>query len=195
MAATSTMLPLGSEAPSFRLKDTEAKIVSLDDVKDAKAYLIMFVCNHCPYVIHVAKELAEIGREYSEKGVAIFAINSNDPEQYPEDSLENMKMKAEEWGWTFPYLVDETQEVAKAYRAACTPDLYVFDENKKLVYRGQLDNSRPGNNIPVTGSDLRHALDAVLAGEKPSEEQKPSVGCSIKWKPGNEPEYMKLVMR
>lgn len=191
MSATSTMLlPLGTEAPDFALPNVlSGQMVKRDDFKEAKALVVIFACNHCPYVIHVKDEIARIAEEYQAKGVAFVAINSNDVEQYPEDSPENMKLKAEEWGWKFPYLFDETQEVAKAYRAACTPDFFVFDSARRLVYRGQLDDSRPKNNVPLNGADLRRALDAVLQGEMPSETQKPSVGCSIKWKPGNAPPY------
>ncbi|MEM4409184.1 MAG: thioredoxin family protein [Candidatus Caldarchaeum sp.] len=191
MAATSTMLlPLGTEAPDFALPDAvTGKIVRRDDFKESKALVVIFACNHCPYVVHVKDEVARIASEYQEKGVAFVAINPNDVEQYPEDSPENMKLKAEEWGWKFPYLFDESQEIAKAYRAACTPDFFVFDSQRRLAYRGQLDDSRPKNNLPLNGADLRRALDALLQGEKPSENQKPSVGCSIKWKPGNAPDY------
>jgi thiol-disulfide isomerase/thioredoxin len=155
---------------------------------DAPAVLVMFICNHCPFVVHVREELARIGAEYGSRGVAIYAINSNDVDAYPADNPHHMKEEAAKWGYTFPYLHDESQSVAKAYRAACTPDFYVFDAEQALVYRGQLDDSRPSNNIPVDGRDLRAALDAVLAAKKPSAEQTPSIGCSIKWKPGNAPE-------
>ncbi len=150
---------------------------------------MLFICNHCPYVKHIRHELARLAREYQQKGVAVVAINSNDVSKYPDDSPENMAREKAEVGYTFPYLFDETQEVAKAYRAACTPDIYVFDRDRKLVYHGQFDDSRPGNDKPVTGKDLREALDRVLAGKPvPAETQKPSVGCNIKWKAGNEPE-------
>ncbi len=185
----SQMLELGTEAPSFRLPDPSGKMFSLDDWPDAKGYLVVFMCNHCPYVKHIRSELAKVGREYQEKGIAMFGINANDFEQYPDDSPARMAEEAETYGYTFPYLVDETQEVAKAYKAACTPDFYLFDADRKLVYRGQFDDSRPSNDRPVTGKDLRPALDAVLAGKKPSEDQRPSIGCNIKWKPGNEPEW------
>ncbi len=187
----STMLPLGTKAPSFSLKDAGGRIVSLEDFKDAKALLVIFMCNHCPYVKHVSKALAALTKEYMAKGVAAVGINSNDAEKYPDDSPANMTKEAKAAGYAFPYLFDETQAVAKAYRAACTPEFYVFDGNQKLVYRGQMDDSRPGNNIPVTGIDLRHALDAVLAGSEITGEQRPGMGCNIKWKPGNEPDYFR----
>jgi peroxiredoxin len=186
-AVESQMLELGTEAPTFSLPDADGNVYSLRD--DAKAHLVMFICNHCPFVKHVADELAQIGREYTDKDVAIYAINSNDTEKYPADGPEAMKVEAAQRGYSFPYLLDADQTVAKAYRAACTPDFYVFDADRKLVYRGQLDDSRPGNAEPVDGRDLRQALDATLAGAAPAEEQKASIGCNIKWKPGNEPDY------
>ena len=186
----STMVPLGTKAPSFSLPNVDGKTVSLDDLTGSKAYLIVFMCNHCPYVKHVAPELAILAREYQARGVAVIGINSNDVAMHPDDSPQAMIREVKERGYTFPYLFDETQRVAKAYRAACTPDFYVFDKDKKLAYRGQMDASRPDSGIPVTGKDLRAALDAVLAG-KPIEEQKPSIGCNIKWQPGNEPDYFK----
>lgn len=185
------MLPLGTVAPDFLLPDTEGRMVSLSDFAGAPAYLVMFICNHCPYVKHIRSSLAALCREYQAKGVAIVGINSNDVERYPDDSPERMKEEVRSAGYTFPYLFDATQEVAKAYRAACTPDFFLFDRDRKLVYRGQYDDSRPGNGIPVTGRDLRAALDAVLAGRPVPADQKPSVGCNIKWKPGNEPDYFK----
>jgi len=181
------MLPLGTQAPAFTLPDPDGKLHSLR--ADARATLVMFICNHCPFVIHVREELARIGSEYGSRGVAVYAINSNDVESYPADHPRNMKEEATTWGYTFPYLHDQSQSVAKAYRAACTPDFYLFDAGQKLVYRGQLDDSRPSNGAPVDGRDLRAALDAVLASETPAVEQKPSIGCSIKWRAGNEPEY------
>ncbi len=187
MAATSTMLPLGTEAPSFRLPDTDGKMVSLDDFAGAPAWLIVFLCNHCPYVQHVEDGLAGLAKEYQDRGVAVVGISSNDVEQYPSDDPEHMAEQKERVGFTFPYLYDEDQEVARAYRAACTPDFFLFDADRRLVYRGQMDGSRPGSDVPVTGEDLREALDAVLAARPVPEAQKPSVGCSIKWKPGNEP--------
>jgi peroxiredoxin len=190
MARTpSTMLPLGTQAPDFSLLNVDSRTVSLSDFQDAPALLVMFICNHCPYVKHVADHLAQLGHEYMQRGAAIVAINSNDVAAHPADSPEQMVAEAEERGYAFPYLYDETQEVAKAYHAACTPDFFLFDANQKLVYRGQLDSSRPDSGIPVTGADLRAALDAVLAGKKPAEEQKASLGCNIKWAPGNEPAY------
>ncbi len=180
------MLPLGTVAPDFQLPDTTGKIVSLADFQGAPALLVLFICNHCPFVKHVRAELANLGREYPAKGVGIVAINSNDAKNYPDDSPEKMKQEIKSAGYTFPYLFDETQSVAKAYRAACTPDIFLFDKNLKLVYRGQLDDSRPGNDLPVTGYDLRSALDALLAGTLVSENQIPSIGCNIKWKPGHE---------
>ncbi len=190
MALTpSTMVPLGTAAPEFSLPDPSGTIVSLNDFQGSKAYLIAFICNHCPYVKHVRKELAAIGRDYQAKGATVIAINSNDVANYPDDSPAKMKEEVQIAGYTFPYLYDETQDVAKAYKAACTPDFYVYDGDKKLVYRGQMDDSRPGSNAPVTAEDLRAALDAVLSGTAASIEQKPSVGCNIKWKPGAEPAY------
>jgi len=190
MALTpSTMLPLGTTAPEFRLPDTDGKIVSLDDFKDAPALLVAFICNHCPYVKHVRHELARLGKEYQAKGVAVAGISSNDVTTHPDDSPKMMAREKAEVGYMFPYLYDESQQVALAYRAACTPDFYVFDKNRKLVYRGQLDSSRPGNPVPITGNDLRSALDAVLAGKPVSDDQRASMGCNIKWKRGNEPEY------
>ncbi len=183
MARTpSTMLPLGTLAPAFSLPDTEGKSVSLQDFKGAKAYLVIFLCNHCPYVKHIRAGLAELCREYQTRGVAIVGISSNDVENYPADSPEKMKEEKISAGYVFPYLYDETQEVAKAYEAACTPDFFLFDSSKKLVYRGQMDDSRPGNGTAVSGNDLRLAMDAVLSGRPVSPEQLPSVGCNIKWK-------------
>lgn len=190
MAATpSTMLALGTRAPAFSLPDTEGRTVSLDDFAGAPALLVMFICNHCPFVKHVRGALAEVGREYGERGVAIVAVNANDAERYPGDSPEAMRAEREAAGYPFPYLYDESQETARAYQAACTPDLFLFDAGRRLVYRGQFDASRPGNSVPVTGADLRAALDAVLAGRAVPEAQTPSIGCNIKWKPGNEPPY------
>jgi len=189
VAVPSTMLPLGTRAPNFTLPDTDGRVVSLASFQDARALLVMFICNHCPYVKHVQHELVRIAREYAPRGVAFVAINANDAAAYPDDSPERMKQEKERVGYPFPYLFDETQEVAKAYRAACTPDFFLFDGDRRLVYRGQLDDSRPKNGKPVTGRDLRAALDAVLAGRPPAAEQIPSVGCNIKWKPGNEPDY------
>jgi peroxiredoxin len=187
----STMLPLGTPAPDFSLADTKSNIISIDDFKDTPALLVIFMCNHCPFVKHILKGMVELVKKYQEKGVAVVGINSNDVASFPEDRPEMMAKIAKVAGFTFPYLYDETQEVAKAYRAACTPDFFLFDKKRKLVYRGQMDDSRPGNNIPVTGIDLRAALDAVLAGGKVSDKQKPSMGCNIKWKHGNVPKYAK----
>lgn len=185
----STMLPLGTPAPDFSLVNIDGQTVSLADFEGAPALLVIFMCNHCPYVIHIADHLAQLAHEYQTRGVAIVGINSNDIATHPADSPEQMVAEADSRGYTFAYLYDETQEVAKEYRAACTPDFFLFDENQKLAYRGQLDSSRPDSGIPVTGEDLRAALDAVLDGKKPAEEQTPSLGCNIKWKPGNEPDY------
>lgn len=190
MALTpSTMLALGTAAPDFQLPDTNGKMVSLADFKQAPALLVIFMCNHCPYVKQIRTGLAQLGRDYQGRGVAIIGINSNDVANYPADSPAKMKEEAQSAGYTFPYLFDETQAVAKAYHAACTPDIYLFDRNQKLVYRGQFDDSRPGNSQPVTGKDLRAALDAVLANKPIPQDQKPSIGCNIKWKPGNAPDY------
>ncbi|HUV63968.1 MAG TPA: thioredoxin family protein [Sedimentisphaerales bacterium] len=192
MAVTaSTMLTLGTSAPDFSLPDTEGNLVSVEDFKDAPALLVIFLCNHCPFVKHVVDGLVGLVKVYQAKGVAVVGINSNDVEDYPEDRPEMMAKLAEEKGFTFPYLYDETQDVAKAYHAACTPDFFLFNKQRKLVYRGQMDDSRPGNNIPVTGTDLRAALDAVLEGKPVPAKQKPSMGCNIKWKQGAEPEYTK----
>jgi peroxiredoxin len=190
MAETpSTMLALGTQAPPFRLPDTEGRLVDLAGLAGAKALLVMFLCPHCPFVRHVRAEIAKLVRDYAPRGLAAVAIMSNDVAQYPQDGLEGMRREKLEVGYTFPYLFDETQEVAKAYRAACTPDLFLFDADRRLVYRGQLDGSRPGNTVPVTGSDLRAALDAVLGGQPVDPRQRASIGCNIKWKPGHEPDY------
>lgn len=187
----STMLPLGTSAPDFSLPDTQGNMVSLRDFEQTPALLVIFMCNHCPFVKHILSCLVELVKQYQEKGVAVVGINSNDVASFPEDRPEMMAKVANETGFTFAYLYDETQEVAKAYRAACTPDFFLFDKDRKLVYRGQMDDSRPGNNIPVTAADLRAALDAVLEGKQVPQDQKPSMGCNIKWKRGNEPEYAK----
>jgi len=188
-AKSSQMLPLGTPAQAFSLPDTSGALHSLDDGPGSKAYLVMFICNHCPFVIHVADELARIGNDYQSKDVAVFAINSNDAKSYPADGPETMDKVSAQHGYTFPYLIDSEQEVAKAYHAACTPDFFLFDSDRLLVYRGQLDGSRPGNTVAVDGRDLRSAIDAVLAGESVPEDQVPSIGCSIKWISGNEPAY------
>lgn len=185
----STMLPLGTKAPDFSLVNVDGRTVSLSDFEDSPALLVMFLCNHCPFVKHLAPALAEFAHEYQQKGAAIVGINSNDAAKYPEDSPERMVHEVEERGYTFPYLFDESQEVAKAYHAACTPDFFLFDKHHRLVYRGQFDGSRPNSDIPVTGQDLRQALDAVLAGKPVATEQRASIGCNIKWAEGNEPEY------
>lgn len=185
----STMLLLGTSAPQFSLPDPDGKIVSLSNFDGAPALVVIFMCNHCPFVKHVAPGLADLARKYQDKGVAVVGVNPNDIATYPDDSPQKMAEASKEYGYTFPYLLDESQTVAKAYRAACTPDFFVFDGDRQLVYRGQMDDSRPSLDLPVTGADLRAALDAVLDGRSVTAEQKPSVGCNIKWKPGNEPEY------
>ena len=189
VAVNSTMLPLGTKAPDFRLPDTGGKMVSLADFKATPALVVVFMCNHCPYVKHVRDGLAKLARDYQPQRVATVGISSNDVANYPDDSPARMAAEAKSAGYAFPYLYDESQAVAKAYNAACTPDFYVFDKDQRLVYRGQLDDSRPGNGMPVTGKDVRSALDAVLSGQPVSPTQKPSIGCNIKWKPGNEPDY------
>ncbi len=186
-AVESQMLELGTRAPAFTLPDPDGAMHTLHD--QASATLVMFICNHCPFVKHIRTELARLGTDYGPRGVAIYAINSNDVTTHPGDHPDRMKEEAETWGYTFPYLFDESQDVAKAYRAACTPDFFVFDAEQKLVYRGQLDDSRPSNNVAVDGRDLRAALDAILVSAAPAAEQKPSIGCNIKWKAGNEPDY------
>jgi peroxiredoxin len=190
MALTpSTMLALGTVAPDFRLPDTNGKTVAVGDFKDARALVVAFICNHCPYVKHIRSGLAQFGRDMQGKGVAVVAINANDAKNYPADSPAKMKEEARDAGYVFPYLHDESQSAAKAYRAACTPDFYVFDAARRLVYRGQFDSSRPGNGQTVTGADLRAAVEAVLNGKTVAEKQMPSIGCSIKWREGNEPSY------
>lgn len=185
---TSRMVELGTIALEFSLPDVvSGQAVSLNTFAGRKALLIMFICPHCPFVKHVQEELARVGRDYAERNVGIVAISSNDAESYPEDSPPKLKEMAERLGFRFPFCYDESQEVAKAYDAACTPDFFLFDASRKLVYRGQLDSSRPGNGIPVTGADLRLALDAVLSDLAVDSNQRPSIGCNIKWKPGNEP--------
>ena len=184
MARTlSNMLALGTKAPDFKLVDTVSdEMMALNNVTGEKGTVVMFICNHCPFVIHVNPEITKVAKEYIEKGVGFVAISSNDVVNYPQDGPELMKIKAKEEGYPFPYLYDETQEVAKAYDAACTPDFYLFDEKQELVYRGQLDDSRPGNGMPLTGKDLRDALTALLDGKSINTLQKPSIGCNIKWK-------------
>lgn len=191
MARTpSQMIDLGTEAPNFSLPDVvSGNHVSLDNYPDAKGFMIAFICNHCPFVQLIRHEFARYGREYSDKGIAVIAINSNDIQAHPEDGPDAMRDDARRFGYKFPYCLDEDQSVAKTYQAACTPDLYLFDANRKLVYRGQFDGARPGNDTPVTGADLRAATDALLAGQAIPADQKASLGCNIKWKPGNAPDY------
>ena len=184
------MLALGTEAPDFSLPDTvSGATVSLSDYSDKAGLLVMFICNHCPYVKHVREELARLGNDYAGTDIGIVAISSNDVDEYPDDSPEAMKAEAEEFGYVFPYLYDESQAVAASYSAMCTPDFFLFGADQELVYRGRLDESRPDSGIPVTGTDLRAAIEAVLGGTGVSDEQWPSMGCSIKWKPGNTPAY------
>jgi len=185
----STMLPLGMSAPDFNLPDIKGDMVSLEDFKESLALLVIFMCNHCPFVKHVLPVMVELIKEYQAKGVAVVGINSNDVVSFPDDSPKNMAKVAKNAGFTFPYLYDETQEIAKAYHAACTPDFFLFDKERRLVYRGQMDDSRPGSEIPVIGVDLIRAMDAILAGRDISSDQKPSMGCNIKWKKANEPAY------
>ena len=190
MARTpSTMLELGTEAPDFALPDTDGATVSRDSLDTTSGLLVAFLCNHCPFVIHIREELSRFSREYEKKGLAIVGINSNDVATYPDDAPDRMAEEKQKFGYAFPYLFDESQGVAKAYRAACTPDFFLFDGSGKLAYRGQFDDSRPENGRPVTGADLRAAADAVLAKQPVSSDQKPSIGCNIKWKPGTEPSY------
>ncbi len=187
MAVTSLMLPLGTEAPHFELPDVRTGAdLSIDDLS-AGPLLVMFICNHCPYVLHVRQGLVALGRDYEDAAIDLVAISSNDAEQYPDDAPAALAKSADELDFRFPVLYDETQQAAKDYRAACTPDFFLFDADRRLVYRGQFDGSRPSNDVPVTGSDLRAAIDAVLSGEGLPDEQRPSMGCGIKWKPGNEP--------
>lgn len=192
MALTaSVMLPLGFPLPHFTLRDTDGKAVSSDEFKNAPALLVMFMCNHCPYVKHIRSVLASLTDEYMAKGVAVIGISANDVTTHPQDSPANMALEAKSAGYRFPYLYDETQEVAKAFRAACTPEFYLFGKDRTLAYRGRMDGATPGNNVPVSGAELRSALDAVLSGTLPSAHQKPGMGCNIKWKRGNEPDYLK----
>ena len=185
----STMLDLGTPLPSFSLPDFNGKVVSDADFKGSKALLVAFICVHCPFVRHIRSEFARFAKEYEAKGLKVVAIMSNSIEEFPQDGPEGMKKEAQEAGYVFPYLFDRDQSVAKLFKAACTPDLFLFDSNRRLVYRGQFDGSRPKNNVPVNGADLRAAADAVLAGNAPAETQRPSMGCNIKWYPGNEPAY------
>lgn len=183
------MLPLGTVAPDFFLSDTNGKLISLAVFRKAPALLVVFLCNHCPYVQHIRTGLAQMASDLQRQGVGVVGINSNDSATFPQDGPAAMRLEVKKAGYTFPYLYDADQSVARSYRAACTPEFYLFDQNRRLVYRGQMDDSRPGNDIPVTGSDIRSAVEAVLKGEPVSNQQKPSVGCNIKWKTGNEPEY------
>lgn len=185
----STMLALGTEAPGFSLPTPDGRYVTCDDVAGSMGLLVMFICNHCPYVIHVRDQIAKIGQDYGARGIGVVAISSNDVENYPDDSPGKMAEMAKACGFAFPYLYDGVQDVAKAYTAACTPDFFLFDGAMKLVYRGQLDGSRPKNDMPVTGGDLRSAMDALLSGARIPDDQLPSLGCNIKWKAGNEPAY------
>lgn len=187
MTPSTMRMDLGTKAPDFRLPATDGRTVSLAEFARSRGLLVMFICNHCPFVKHIRAELARLGRDYAERGVGIVAINSNDIEKYPADSPEKMKDEARDAGYTFPYLFDADQSVARAYDAACTPDFFLFDGGMRLVYRGQLDDSRPSNGVAVTGSDLRAALEAVLGGRPVSATQRPSIGCNIKWRAGNEP--------
>ena len=192
MAVTVSKMPaLGTLAPEFSLPDTAGHIVSLGDFAESPVFLVIFMCNHCPFVKHVLDDLVRLVKEYQAKGVAAVGINSNDVVNFPEDRPSMMAKVAKKVGFTFPYLFDKSQEVAKAYYATCTPDIFLFDKERKLVYRGQMDDSRPGSEIPVTGVDLIKAIDAVLAGRYVDSDQKPSMGCNIKWNPGNEPESIK----
>ena len=186
-AVESQMLDLGTIAPAFLLPDPDGVMHGLADGR--RAYVVMFICNHCPFVKHIRDGLAAFGRDYAGQDVAIVAINSNDIVAYPADNPDAMRAEANAAGYVFPYVLDEDQSVAKAYRAACTPDFFLFDADKKLAYRGQFDGSRPSNGVPVSGEDLRRALDAVLAGDAPAVEQTPSIGCNIKWRAGNAPDY------
>ncbi|MFO1065916.1 MAG: thioredoxin family protein [Pirellulales bacterium] len=185
----SVMLPLGTTAPDFSLPDYDGKLVSRDDFRGRKGLLVIFMCNHCPYVKHVAPELARIADEYQGKGIAVVGISSNDIASHPDDAPAKMKEEAAAQGYRFPYLFDESQGTAQAYRAACTPDFFLFDGDFKLIYRGQMDETRPKQGSTATGKDLRAALDALLSGSAIPQPQRPSIGCNIKWKPGNEPEY------
>jgi thiol-disulfide isomerase/thioredoxin len=183
------MLELGTPAPAFRLPDFDGRVHALDEFSAASALLVVFMCEHCPFVRHIRAELASLAREYAPKGLAVVAINSNDLVAYPQDGPDAMRQESTQMGYVFPYLIDATQEVAKAYRAACTPDFFLFDRARLLAYRGQFDGSRPGNGVPVTGADLRAAVDTLLAGRAVPTEQRPSLGCNIKWKAGNAPDY------
>jgi len=188
-ATKSTMLELGTPAPDFDLPDPDGKRYRLADFADADALVVAFICNHCPFVKHLRTELAAFGRDCAVKNVAMVAITANDIESHPADAPEHMREEVQNFGYVFPYLYDESQATAKAYFASCTPDFYLFDKDRRLVYRGQFDDSRPNSDVPATGCDLRAAVDSLLAGRGPVAEQKPSIGCNIKWKAGNEPDY------
>jgi peroxiredoxin len=193
MAVTpSTMLPLGTEAPSFSLPNVDGRTVSRDDFKDSTGLLVVFMCNHCPYVKHVIDDFSRLAAEYQERGIAVVGISANDVSSFPEDAPDQMARVSKKYGFTFPYLYDEAQEVARVYHAACTPDFFLFDGKNRLYYRGQLDGSRPGNDTPITGEDLTGAVDALLDGKPSPDPQRPSMGCNIKWKPGKEPDYFKI---
>lgn len=189
VAVESTMLTLGTEAPTFALPDPDGKVWSFDDVAGPRGTLVAFVCNHCPYVRHIAPKLGEVAAGWIEAGIGIIGINSNDTASHPDDRPEHMATQAREWNWTFPYVTDEDQSAALAYRAACTPDFFLFDADRRLAYRGRFDAARPRNDIPVTGEELDAAIRAVLAGQPIPADQYPSIGCNIKWKPGNSPDY------
>lgn len=191
MAKTpSTMLALGTEAPAFELPDTDGKNYKLGDFKDQSLLLVAFICNHCPFVVKIKPEFAKFAKDYKDQGLAVVAINSNDINSHPEDNPEKMAADKVEFGYEFPYLFDENQNVAKAYQAACTPDFYLFDQDRKLIYRGRFDGATPGNDIPASGEDMRKAVELALKGERiPESEQVASIGCNIKWKPGEEPPY------
>src|ERR1700694_4830958 len=190
MAETpSTMIELGTKLPAFRLPDVEGKMIADGDLQDAAGVLVAFICPHCPYVRHIREEFVRFASDYRPRGLAIVAINSNDANAFPDDDIVGMRKEAAGAGYTFPYLLDDSQEVAKAFHAACTPDFFLFDRNRRLAYRGQFDDSRPKKPAPVTGADLRAAADAVLAGQSVPSTQRPSIGCNIKWKPGNAPDY------
>jgi peroxiredoxin len=186
----STMLPLGAQAPDFRLPDvTSGKTISLSSFENKNGLLVMFICRHCPFVIHVKEEIARIGRDFADSPLGMMAISANDAENHPDDAPEKLAQMAAELGFQFPYCYDENQETAKAYKAACTPDFFLFNQDRKLVYRGQLDDARPGNEVPADGRDLRAAIAELLAGKAVDTNQKPSIGCNIKWKEGNAPDY------
>ena len=192
LTASTMLLALGTKAPDFRLPDVLlGKTITLESFADKKGLLVMFICRHCPYVQHIKEELSRLGQDFINKEVGIVAISSNDAANYPDDAPDRLKVMVKELNLSFPLCYDESQEIAKAYTAACTPDFFLFDRERRLVYRGQMDDSRPGNGKPVTGRDLRSALDAVLAGKPVSQDQKPSLGCNIKWKKGNEPTYFR----